>query len=218
MGQKVNPNGFRLQVRRDWSSSWYINGNLYHSLVEQDFLLRKLISSIYKKSNCISKVIIERSNHSSSGNAPSGDVEIFIYSSNVGAILGKNSKEIERLKSQMKKIQSGSNFKVNVIEVKRPDTDATLIAINISAQLKKRMSFKRVAKKALESAKKFDDCLGIKIACSGRLNGAEIAKTEIFKLGSVPLHTLNADVHYGVAESNTTYGIIGIKVWVYLNN
>lgn len=217
MGQKVNPNGFRLQVRRDWSSSWYIQENLYRAFVEQDFALRKLIYSSYKKNNCISKIVIERSNSSNKNGVLVSDVEIFIYSSNVGAILGKNSKDIEKLKAQMKRIQKDSNFKVNVIDVKRPDTDANLIALSIAAQLKKRMSFKRVAKKALESARKFDDCLGIKIACSGRLNGAEIAKTEIFKHGSVPLHTLNADVHYGLAESNTTYGIIGIKVWVYLN-
>ena len=218
MGQKVNPNGFRLQIRRDWYSSWYVQGNLYNAFIEQDFLLRKLIYSSYKKNNCISKVIVERSNCTNQHEFVSSNVEIFIYSSNVGAILGKNSKDIERLKAQMKIMQKQSNFKVNIIEVKKPDIDASLVALNIAAQLKKRMSFKRVAKKALENARKFDDCLGIKIACSGRLNGAEIAKTEIFKHGSVPLHTLDADVHYGVAEANTTYGIIGIKVWIYLNN
>jgi small subunit ribosomal protein S3 len=217
MGQKVNPNGFRLQVRRDWSSSWYIQGSLYSEFVKQDFALRSLIYSSYKKNNCISKVVIERSNSANKDGILASDIEIFIYSSNVGAILGKNSKDIEKLKAQMKKMFGSSTFKVNVIDVKRPDIDANLIALNIAAQLKKRLSFKRVAKKALESARKFDDCLGIKISCAGRLNGAEIAKTEIFKHGSVPLHTLNADVHYGVAESNTTYGIIGIKVWVYLS-
>jgi small subunit ribosomal protein S3 len=218
MGQKVNPNGFRLQIRRDWSSSWCVHGALYNVFVKQDFLLRKLIYSSYKKNNFISKVSIERSNYQNKDGVISSDVEIYIYSSNVGIILGKNSKDIEKLKLKMLEIEKKSSFKISVIEVKRPDIDANLVALNIASQLKKRMSFKRVAKKALENARKFDDCLGIKISCSGRLNGAEIAKTEVFKQGSIPLHNLNANIHYGLAESNTTYGIIGIKVWIYINS
>lgn len=218
MGQKVNPNGFRLQIRRDWSSSWYVQGNLYSNFIKKDYLLRQLILSFYKKSNYLSKISIERSNYTVGVAGPMSDVEIFIYSSNVGSIIGKNSKDIEKLKEQIRKLEHNVNIKVNVIEVKRADIDANLVALNIANQLKKRASFKRVIKKALENARKFDECLGIKIACSGRLNGAEIAKTEVFKHGSVPLHTLNANVFYALAEANTTYGIIGIKVWIYLES
>ncbi len=218
MGQKVNPISFRLPIRRDWAASWCVQGNMYSSLVKKDHFLREFISAFYKKSSFIARVAIERSNYVVSDADIKTDVEVFIYSSNVGAVIGKGSKDIEKLKLKIKELDKANSVKVHVIEIKRVDTDANLIALNIAAQLNKRMSFKRVSKKALENARKFDDCLGIKIACAGRLGGAEIAKTETFKHGSVPLHTLNANVQYGFAEANTTYGIIGVKVWVYLES
>ncbi len=217
MGQKVNPNGFRLQIRKDWQALWYSNDNLYSKFIENDFLVRKIINAHYKNGT-ISKVIIERSDCANQENISKYTVQISIFSSNTGYIVGKSGKELEALKEKLDKQFPGAQFKIAVIDVKRPDIDANLIAQNIAVQLKKRASYKRVVKKALESAMRFDDCLGIKITCSGRLAGAEIAKSEIFKSGSIPLHKLTANIYYGFAEANTTYGIIGIKVWVYLSN
>ena len=219
MGQKVNPNGFRLQIRKDWSSLWYSNDNLYSKFLECDFLIRTIINDHYKNGS-IAKIVIERSDcNSDEDNADSGlNVQILIYSSNSGYLVGKNGKELDSLKLKLNKKFPKINFKIVIHDIKRPDINASLVAQNIANQLKRRASYKRVAKKALDSAMRFDDCFGIKIMCSGRLAGAEIAKSEIFKSGSVPLHTLSADIHYGFAESNTTYGIIGIKVWIYLCN
>jgi small subunit ribosomal protein S3 len=217
MGQKVNPNGFRLQIRKDWSSVWCSNDTLYSKFIEHDFLTRKIINEHYKNGT-LSKIIIERSDCVNQDEASRQNVQIFIHSSNTGYIVGKSGKELDTLKNKLCKRFLNTQFKIAVIDIKRPDVDANLVAQNIAIQLKRRASYKRVVKKALESAMRFDDCLGIKITCSGRLAGAEIAKSEIFKSGSIPLHKLTANIYYGFAEANTTYGIIGIKVWIYFSN
>lgn len=230
MGQKVNPISFRLAVNKNWSSFWYASNANYSRFVHCDYLIRNLIKKHYENV-IISKITIKRTNcdfdsnklfdvadrnTKISPNTNSGDVLITIYTPSVGAIIGKSAKNLDILKNKVKNIDLSNKVKIDVVEIKRPDIDASTVAGNIAYQLKKRASFKRVIKKALESAMRYDSCRGIKVICSGRLGGAEIAKSEIFKAGSTPLHTLDADIDYGFAESFTTYGVIGIKVYIYL--
>lgn len=230
MGQKVNPISFRLAVNKNWSSFWYASSANYSRFVYCDYLIRNMIKKHYDNV-IISKVTIKRTNCDFdsnklfdvadrnckiSPNANSGTVSIVIYAQNVGAIIGKSAKNLDILKNKIKDIDLSSKVKIDVVEIKRPDIDASMVAGNIAYQLKKRASFKRVIKKMLENAMRYDSCRGIKVICSGRLGGAEIAKSEIFKAGSTPLHTLDANIDYGFAESFTTYGVIGIKVYIYL--
>jgi small subunit ribosomal protein S3 len=221
MGQKVNPNVFRLPVTADRASIWYTNNTRYADLIEGDFLIRSIINSHYKNP-VISRVLIDRSGcielKQSDNQTLSHEIVISIYSSNPGHIVGRNGKELDALRMKLRKVFGHAKFKIDVVECKRGDSDASLIAQNIAAQIKKRGNYKRIAKKAIESAMRFDDCLGVKITCSGRLGGAEIAKSEIFKMGSIPLHTISANVNYALATSETIYGVIGIKVWVYLDS
>lgn len=236
MGQKVNPISFRLPVKRDWSSSWYVNNKNYHKVLFLDFKIRELIKSYYSNA-IISKIIINRTNcdHSLSAIKPIdfmlmdkntlinskkdnliGSANIIMHVQNIGSITGKNAKNLNVLKEKIKHIGFFNDVKIDVVDVKRPDIDANCIALNIANQLKKRASFKKVVKHVLDSAMRYDNCKGIKIIFSGRLGGAEMAKTEVFKNGSVPLHTIDANVNYGFAESFTIYGVIGIKVYIYL--
>ncbi len=204
MGQKIHPTGFRLAVTRDWSSRWYANdrnfpGMLLEDLKVRDYLKQKLSHA------AVSRVIIER---------PAKNARITIYSARPGVVIGKKGEDIESLKSQLQKMLHVP-VHVNIEEVRKPELDAQLIADSISQQLQKRIMFRRAMKRAITNAMRLG-AQGIKIMSAGRLNGIEIARTEWYREGRVPLHTLRAGIHYGVAEAKTTYGVIGIKVWVYL--
>lgn len=204
MGQKVNPNGFRVgpTLFKNWESVLYA-GRDYADKLLQDLKIRSLITSRYKQAN-ISRVVIER---------PSNSVVINIHAKKPGIIIGKSGSDIEKLKKDIQKIVSCELF-INIHEVKKPSIDSTIIAQTIAQQLESRVSFRKAMKTAIQNSFK-QGAKGIKVACSGRLGGAEIARTEWYREGRVPLHTLRADIDYGTAEANTTYGVIGIKVWVY---
>jgi small subunit ribosomal protein S3 len=201
VGQKVNPIGFRLGIYRTWPSRWFARRN-YGDLVIEDIKIRSFLENHLDKAE-VASIEIEKA----------GDnVRVIIHSGRPGAIIGKRGQEIDTLKQQLSKYLS-KNVEVAVQEVKKPELDATLIARNIAAQLEKRVSFKRAMKRAAQSAIRAG-ARGIKICCGGRLGGAEIARKEWVRVGSVPLHTLRSDVDYGFAEADTTYGKIGTKVWV----
>ncbi|MCB1113556.1 MAG: 30S ribosomal protein S3 [Chlamydiia bacterium] len=203
MGQKVNPTGFRLVVNRKWKSKWFANKKDFGDLLIEDDMLRK---HLMKKSICqgTSKIIIRRM---------SDKIEITIVTARPGLVIGKKGAEIDQLKVELSKM-TGKEVWIEVEEIKRPDLDAKIIADGIAKQLERRIPFRRAMKKALQQAMEAG-ALGIKIACSGRLGGAEIARTEWYKEGSTPLHTLRADIDYANGRAETTYGSIGIKVWVY---
>ena len=203
MGQKVHPYGFRLGVNKTWIANWYTRKN-YASFLLEDIEIRKYIKKTLKHAG-ISKVEIERS---------ANRVRVNIHTSRPGIIIGKKGLEVDRLKEELQKIISQKQVNLNIKEVRRAELDAMLIAQNIALQLEKRVSFRRAMKKSVLSSLRFG-AKGIKIRCSGRLGGAEIARSEWYREGRVPLHTIRADIDYGTAEGNTTYGIIGIKVWVY---
>ena len=201
MGQKVNPNGIRLGINRTWSSRWF-SGTEYSSLLHQDLEIKKYVEKTLKNAS-ISKVNIERA---------AKKLRIAIYSSRPGIIIGKKGADIETLK---KKLSQMSNLEVflDIKEVRKPEVEAKLVAENIANQLEKRISFRRAMKKAVQSSMRLG-AKGVKVVCSGRLGGAEIARTEKYHEGSVPLHTLRSDIDYATAEAETTYGICGIKVWI----
>lgn len=202
MGQKVHPIGFRLGIYRTWPSRWFARRN-YGDLVIEDIKIRSFLENHLDKAE-VASIEIEKA----------GDnVRVIIHSGRPGAIIGKRGQEIDTLKQQLSKYLHKNNVEVAVQEVKKPELDATLIARNIAAQLEKRGSFKRAMKRAAQSAIRAG-ARGIKICCGGRLGGAEIARKEWVRVGSVPLHTLRSDVDYGFAEADTTYGKIGTKVWV----
>lgn len=205
MGQKVNPVGFRTgpNLNRGWDSVFYSEKN-YADLLIEDLRIKKLVQKECAASQ-VSKVIIERPSNKS--------VIVNIHTKRPGVIIGKSGSLIEKLKKQIMQIANKEVF-ININEVKRPDTDAKLVGQNVTMQLEKRVSFRRAMKRAIQSAMKAG-AKGIKISCSGRLGGAEIARTEWYREGRVPLHTLRADIDYATAEANTTYGVIGVKVWVY---
>ena len=203
MGQKIHPTGFRLAVTKNWQSRWYANSKNFPEMLQndikvRDFLTKKLVSA------AVSKVVIER---------PAKNAKITIHSARPGVVIGKKGEDIESLRSTL---QGMMNVPVhlNIEEVRKPELDATLIAQSIAQQLEKRVMFRRAMKRAMQNAMRLG-AKGIKIMSSGRLNGIEIARTEWYREGRVPLHTLRADIDYGVAEALTTYGIIGIKVWVF---
>jgi len=204
MGQKINPIGFRLAVNRNWSSRWYANNRQFAPMLAddikvRDFLKRKLAHA------SVGKVIIER---------PAKDARITIYSARPGVVIGKKGEEIESLKAQLRRIMGVNQVHVNIEEIRKPEVDAQLIADSIAQQLEKRIMFRRAMKRAMQNAMRLG-AQGIKIMSAGRLNGIEIARTEWYREGRVPLHTLRADIDYGIGEAKTTYGVIGIKVWVY---
>lgn len=208
MGQKVHPVGFRLgvgsgsSVYRDWSARWFARSS-YGQLLHEDLEIRRFLDESLNKSE-ISKIEIEKA----------GDnVRIIIHSSRPGAVIGKRGQEIDSLRNQLISRIKKNNIEISVQEVKSPELDATLVAKSIADQLEKRVSYKKAMKKATISAMKAG-AKGIKICCAGRLHGAEIARTEWSRVGSIPLHTLRSDIDYGVAQAYTTFGVIGVKVWI----
>ena len=203
MGQKINPTGFRLPVTRDWTSRWYAEGRNFARTLGEDLKVRTFLQKKLRNAS-VSRILIER---------PAKNARITIYSARPGVVIGKQGQDIEVLKNEVQKMM-GVPVHVNIEEVRRPELDAQLIADSITQQLEKRVMFRRAMKRAMQNAMRLG-AQGIKIMSAGRLNGAEIARTEWYREGRVPLHTLRANIDYGFSEANTTYGVIGVKVWVY---
>ena len=203
MGQKVNPNGFRLGVSKKQNANWYAKGKDFSNNLIQDLKVRAYLNSRLKNSS-ISKIGLERT---------ADTFVVNIHTARPGIIIGKRGEEIENIKKAVEKIVKGSS-QINIKEVKKPDLDAQILAEGVAQQLEKRVMFRRAMKRTVQSALR-QSAKGVRIEVSGRLNGAEIARTEWYREGRVPLHTLRADIDYGTAEALTTYGIIGVKVWVY---
>src|SRR3989339_1652410 len=204
MGQKIHPIGFRLSVNKNWSSKWFANSKNFADLLLKDievraYLKKKLAGAM------VSKIVIER---------PAKNAKITIYSARPGVVIGKKGEDIESLRTELKKRMGLPDVALNIEEVRKPEIDAQLIADNITQQLEKRIMFRRAMKRSMQNAMRLG-ALGIKIMSAGRLNGIEIARTEWYREGRVPLHTLRADIDYGTSEAKTTYGVIGVKVWVY---
>jgi len=202
LGQKVNPHGLRVGVIKDWSSKWYAKDRDFGDLLVEDHQIRKYIKKT-QYSTGISKITIERY---------ANRIKIFIYTGKPGRIIGKGGSGIEALRSQLQKM-TGKNIVINIMEVKNVDCDAQLVAENIAQQLERRISFRRAMKQSIGRALR-GGAEGVKTCVSGRLNGAEIARTEQYSEGNVPLQTLRADIDYGFAEADTTYGKLGVKVWI----
>lgn len=202
MGQKIKPIGLRLGINRTWDSRWYADRN-YATLLHQDRELREHLMNRLKAA-AISRVVIER---------PAGRARITIYAGRPGLIIGKKGADIEALRLDLTK-RLGSEVSLNIVEVRKPEIDAKLVAESIAQQLERRVAFRRAMKRAVQSAMRLG-ALGVRINCAGRLGGAEIARTEWYREGRVPLHTLRAEVDYGEATAHTTYGACGIKVWVF---
>ena len=202
MGQKVNPIGLRLGINRTWDSRWYAGSDYADKLVE-DLTIRKFIMKELKPAG-ISRVIVERA---------AKNTTVTVYAARPGMIIGKKGADIETLKRKLSEMASG-NVSLNIVEVRKPEVDAKLVAEGIAQQLERRIAFRRAMKRGVQSALRFG-AEGIRVNVSGRLGGADIARTEWYREGRVPLHTLRADLDYGTAEALTTYGIIGIKVWIY---
>src|SRR5881275_2023419 len=203
MGQKIHPTGFRLSVSRNWSSRWYANNRDFAGMLAEDIKVRDYLKAKLKNA-AVSRVLIER---------PAKNARITIFSARPGVVIGKKGEDIENLKKELSR-QLGVPVAVNIEEVRKPEIDAKLIADSITQQLEKRIMFRRAMKRAMQNAMRLG-AQGIKIMSAGRLNGIEIARTEWDREGRVPLHTLRADIDYGFSEAKTTYGVIGIKVWVY---
>ncbi|NLR74821.1 MULTISPECIES: 30S ribosomal protein S3 [Leeia] len=203
MGQKIHPTGFRLAVTKNWASKWYASSRNFGKMLNEDLQVREYLKKKLSHA-AVSRVVIER---------PAKNAKITIFSARPGVVIGKKGEDIEGLRSALQKML-GVPVHVNIEEVRKPETDAQLIADNIAAQLEKRVMFRRAMKRAMQNAMRLG-AQGIKIMSAGRLNGIEIARTEWYREGRVPLHTLRADIDYAVSEAKTTYGIIGIKVWVY---
>src|SRR3954470_3920108 len=204
MGQKIHPTGFRLSVNKNWGSRWFSNskgfaGMLNEDLKVRDYLKRKLAHA------SVGRVVIER---------PAKDARITIHSARPGVVIGKKGEDIENLKAELRRLLGVQMVHVNIEEIRKPEVDAQLIADSITQQLEKRIMFRRAMKRAMQNAMRLG-AQGIKIMSAGRLNGIEIARTEWYREGRVPLHTLRADIDYGFSEAKTTYGVIGVKVWVY---
>ena len=204
MGQKVNPNGLRIGIIKDWNSKWYADKKDIAKFIKEDEVVRTFIKKKYYQS-AISSIKIERSE---------GKIVIFIYPGRPGTLIGKQGAGIEQMKAEVQKLVGDKFVVINIMEVKNPDMDAQLVAENIAAQLEKRIAFRRAMRSAMQRATRAG-AKGIKTCVSGRLDGAEIARNEHYHEGSIPLHTLRADIDYGFAEARTTFGIIGVKVWVY---
>ena len=204
MGQKVNPHGLRVGVIKGWDSKWFANKKDYQNWLLEDIKIREFIKEKLFLSG-ISKVEVERT---------PDKARISIYTAKPGMVIGRQGSNIELLKKDLKKMSATPNIDINIVEVKQPDMDATLVAENIAAQLERRIAFRRAMKQCVGRTMRMG-AKGIKIYCGGRLGGAEIARGESYREGSIPLHTLRADIDYGTAEAHTTYGRIGIKVWIY---
>jgi small subunit ribosomal protein S3 len=204
MGQKINPVGFRLAVNRNWSSRWYANSRSFAPMLAEDIKVRDFLKRKLAHAS-VGRVLIER---------PAKDARITIFSARPGVVIGKKGEEIEALKAELRRIMGVQQVHVNIEEIRKPEIDAQLIADSIAQQLEKRIMFRRAMKRAMQNAMRLG-AQGIKIMSAGRLNGIEIARTEWYREGRVPLHTLRADIDYGLGEAKTNYGVIGIKVWVY---
>jgi len=203
VGQKVNPTGLRLGINRTWDSRWFSNKRDYGKLLHEDIAIRDYLKKELKQAG-ISKILIER---------PHKKCRVTIYSARPGVVIGKKGADIEKLRKKVAGLTS-SEVHLNIVEVRKPEVDATLVADNIAQQLERRVAFRRAMKRAVQSAQRMG-AEGIKITCAGRLGGAEIARVEWYREGRVPLHTLRADVDYGVATAHTAYGTNGVKVWVF---
>ena len=203
MGQKVNPHGLRVGVIKNWDSRWFVNDQKFGDTLVSDYQIRKYLKNELQKAG-VPKVEIERDSHR---------VRVFIHCAKPGMVIGKGGEQIEKYKAQLEKMV-GMPVALNVVEVKSPDLNAQLVAENIASQLEGRVAFRRAMKMAIRNTMRLG-AKGIKICCSGRLGGAEIAKSEHYHEGTIPLQTLRADIEYGFWEANTTYGKIGIKVWIY---
>jgi len=203
MGQKVNPIGLRLNINKNWNSLWFAKKKEYGQYLIEDFKIRKYIKNNLKNSG-ISKIFIER---------PTKKCIVTIFTSRPGFVIGKKGSDIDKIKTNLSKI-STSEISVNIKEIRKPELDAYLVAENIAQQLEKRIAYRKAMKRAMQSTLRLG-AKGIKVTVAGRLAGAEIARTEWLREGSIPLHTLRAEVDYGEAEAETTYGIIGVKVWIY---
>ena len=203
MGQKIHPTGFRLSVSRNWSSRWYASNKDFAGMLAEDIKVREYLKAKLKNAS-VSRILIER---------PAKNARITIFSARPGVVIGKKGEDIENLKRELGKMLNVP-VAVNIEEVRKPEIDAKLIADSITQQLEKRIMFRRAMKRAMQNAMRLG-ALGIKIMSSGRLNGIEIARCEWYREGRVPLHTLRADIDYGTSEARTTYGVIGVKVWVY---
>ncbi len=203
MGQKIHPTGFRLAVTRAWQSRWFANHRNFAGMLAEDLKVREYLKTKLK-SAAVSRVLIER---------PAKNARITIFSARPGVVIGKKGEDIENLKAELAR-RLGVPVAVNIEEIRKPEVDAQLIADSITQQLEKRIMFRRAMKRAMQNAMRLG-AQGIKIMSSGRLNGIEIARCEWYREGRVPLHTLRADIDYGFSEAKTTYGVIGVKVWVY---
>ena len=203
MGQKVNPIGFRIGINRTWDSRWFADKNNYADRLHEDLELRRFLHTSLKQAG-ISKVVIER---------PAKQARVTIHTARPGVVIGKKGADIEELRKALTK-KTGGDVNLNIVEIRKPEIDAQLIAENIAQQLERRIAFRRAMKRSVQSAIRLG-AKGIRINCGGRLGGAEIARTEWYREGQVPLHTLRADIDYGTARAVTTYGICGVKVWVY---
>jgi small subunit ribosomal protein S3 len=203
MGQKIHPTGFRLAVNRNWGSRWFANSKHYPGTLAEDLKVREYLKKKLAHAS-VAKVTIER---------PAKNARITIHSARPGVVIGKKGEDIETLRGDLRRMM-GSDVGLNIEEIRKPEIDAQLVADSIAQQLEKRIMFRRAMKRAMQNAMRLG-AQGIKIMSSGRLNGVEIARREWYREGRVPLHTLRADIDYGFAEARTTYGVIGIKVWVF---
>jgi small subunit ribosomal protein S3 len=203
MGQKIHPTGFRLAVNKNWSSRWFANSKNFSGMLNEDLKVREYLRTKLRHAS-VGRVIIER---------PAKDARITIHSARPGVVIGKKGEDIETLRGDLRKMM-GSDVGLNIEEIRKPEIDAQLISDSIAQQLEKRIMFRRAMKRAMQNAMRLG-AQGIKVMSSGRLNGVEIARREWYREGRVPLHTLRADIDYGFSEARTTYGVIGIKVWVF---
>jgi len=203
MGQKVNPVGLRLGVNRTWDSRWFANKGEYGNLLHEDIKIRDTLMKDLKQA-AVSKIVIER---------PHKKCRVTVHSARPGIVIGKKGADIEKLRRKVSKL-TDSEVHINIVEVRKPETDAALVANSIAQQLERRVAFRRAMKRAVQSAMRLG-ADGIRISCGGRLGGAEIARSEWYREGRVPLHTLRADIDYGQATANTAYGSCGVKVWVF---
>ncbi len=204
MGQKVNPHGLRVGIIKDWDTQWFAGKKEFASYLKEDYVIREYLKKQYYQA-AISKIVVERA---------AQRVAITVYTARPGVLIGKAGAEIEVMKKAVAKLTTSKQIAINIVEVKKPDADAQLVAEGIAAQLEKRASFRRSMKQAIGRSMR-SGIKGIKIMVSGRLDGAEIARSEQYHEGSIPLQTLRADIDYGFAEAHTTFGVIGIKCWIY---
>ncbi len=206
MGQKVNPVGIRLGITRDWTSKWYASSKNFPAFLHTDYVVREFLKKRLVEAS-ISRIQIERA---------ARKVNITIHTARPGIVIGKKGEDIEKLRGQVSKMMKmpATDVRINIAEIRKPELDAQLVADGIAQQLERRVMFRRAMKRAVTNTMRIG-ALGIKVRVSGRLNGAEIARTEVYREGRVPLHTFRADIDYGLSQARTTYGVIGVKVWIF---